>query len=144
MTRHPPPVPVEFEPEFIDGLKRIFEEKIVFNQVLGLKITSLLPDRLSYAWQHTERFGLVILLLLLFTGVIGWGLGGMTDPAKVQGFLDLQHHGRRKVGERWTKRTPDGLFTVQRDGDNAKINGAVRGGGRRPQRRGDRRCLRRN
>ena len=33
----------EFEPEFITGLKAIFEEKIVFNQVLGLKITSLTP-----------------------------------------------------------------------------------------------------
>ena len=33
----------EFEPEFITGLKAIFEEKIVFNQVLGLKITSLAP-----------------------------------------------------------------------------------------------------
>ena len=33
----------EFEPEFIAGLKAIFEEKIVFNQVLGLKITSLTP-----------------------------------------------------------------------------------------------------
>ena len=37
----------EFEPEFINGLKNIFEEKIVFNQVLGLKITSLLPDRVA-------------------------------------------------------------------------------------------------
>jgi uncharacterized protein (TIGR00369 family) len=34
----------EFEPEFITGLKAIFEEKIVFNQVLGLKITSLTPS----------------------------------------------------------------------------------------------------
>ena len=33
----------EFEPEFIPGLKALFEEKIVFNQVLGLKITSLTP-----------------------------------------------------------------------------------------------------
>jgi len=33
----------EFEPEFITGLKAIFEEKIVFNQVLGLKISSLTP-----------------------------------------------------------------------------------------------------
>ena len=37
--------PAEFEPEFIAGLKSIFEEKIVFNQVLGLKITSLKPER---------------------------------------------------------------------------------------------------
>ncbi|MCU0762899.1 MAG: thioesterase family protein [Hydrogenophaga sp.] len=42
-----PPLPTTFEPEFIQGLKSIFEEKIVFNQVLGLKITSLLPDRVA-------------------------------------------------------------------------------------------------
>ncbi len=32
-----------FEPDFVAGLKAIFEEKIVFNQVLGLKITELAP-----------------------------------------------------------------------------------------------------
>ena len=37
--------PVEFEPEFIRGLTQIFEESIVFNQTLGLKITGLYPDR---------------------------------------------------------------------------------------------------
>ena len=40
-------VPAEFEPEFIAGLKSIFEDRIVFNQVLGLKITSLKPERVS-------------------------------------------------------------------------------------------------
>ena len=45
--RNTPPVPTEFEPEFIAGLKAIFEEKIVFNQVLGLKITSLRPERVT-------------------------------------------------------------------------------------------------
>jgi uncharacterized protein (TIGR00369 family) len=45
MTKSPLPLPAEFEPEFIAGLKTIFEEKIVFNQVLGLKITSLKPER---------------------------------------------------------------------------------------------------
>lgn len=44
MSRNPPPAAVEFEPEFVAGLKSIFEEKIVFNQVLGLKITSLRGD----------------------------------------------------------------------------------------------------
>ena len=34
-----------FEPEFIAGLKQIFEEKIAFNQVLGLTIESLAPER---------------------------------------------------------------------------------------------------
>ena len=38
-------LPAEFEPEFVAGLKTIFEERIVFNQVLGLTITSLLPER---------------------------------------------------------------------------------------------------
>jgi uncharacterized protein (TIGR00369 family) len=35
---------VEFELEFVTNLKKIFEENIVFNQVLGLKITSVLPE----------------------------------------------------------------------------------------------------
>jgi uncharacterized protein (TIGR00369 family) len=38
---------VQFEPEFIAGLKEIFEEKIPFNKVLGLKITSLTPERVA-------------------------------------------------------------------------------------------------
>ncbi len=41
----PAPAAPEFEEEFMAGLKAIFEEKIVFNQVLGLKITSLRPER---------------------------------------------------------------------------------------------------
>jgi uncharacterized protein (TIGR00369 family) len=46
MTRHTDTTPpVEFEPEFVDSLKKIFEEMIVFNQVLGLKISSVKPDR---------------------------------------------------------------------------------------------------
>jgi uncharacterized protein (TIGR00369 family) len=43
-TAHAPARPLEFEPEFITGLKKIFEEGIVFNKVLGLKITALHPD----------------------------------------------------------------------------------------------------
>ncbi|MEP6965621.1 MAG: thioesterase family protein [Polaromonas sp.] len=37
----------EFEEEFVTGLKTIFEEKIVFNQLLGLRITSLKADRVT-------------------------------------------------------------------------------------------------
>jgi uncharacterized protein (TIGR00369 family) len=36
---------IEFEPEFIEPLKKIFEESIAFNQVLGLKISSIRPER---------------------------------------------------------------------------------------------------
>ena len=38
---------LQFEDEFVDGLKTIFEEKIVFNQLLGLKVTSVMPDRVT-------------------------------------------------------------------------------------------------
>jgi uncharacterized protein (TIGR00369 family) len=34
----------QFEPEFVASLKEMFEERIVFNRVLGLKITTLAPD----------------------------------------------------------------------------------------------------
>jgi uncharacterized protein (TIGR00369 family) len=36
-----------FEDEFIAGVRDIFERRIVFNQVLGLKITSLAPERVT-------------------------------------------------------------------------------------------------
>jgi uncharacterized protein (TIGR00369 family) len=37
-------VPVAFEPAFVQALTRIFEEDIVFNRTLGLKITSVTPQ----------------------------------------------------------------------------------------------------
>jgi uncharacterized protein (TIGR00369 family) len=40
-----PAEPLVFEPEFVAGLKSIFEDKIVFNRVLGLKIVDLSPER---------------------------------------------------------------------------------------------------
>ena len=45
MTSHRdmPPAEVVFEPEFIEGVRQIFEEKIVFNQVLGLKVKHIAP-----------------------------------------------------------------------------------------------------
>jgi uncharacterized protein (TIGR00369 family) len=39
--------PVEFEPEFIAGVKNIFEEMIVFNRLLGLKITAITPTQVK-------------------------------------------------------------------------------------------------
>ncbi|QCB48156.1 thioesterase family protein [Hydrogenophaga sp. PAMC20947] len=45
MTTKNLPLPIDFEPEFVAGLKHIFEEKIVFNKVLGLTITSLKADQ---------------------------------------------------------------------------------------------------
>ncbi len=40
----PPNEPVVFEPEFVEALRDIFEHRIVFNQVLGLKVTAITPD----------------------------------------------------------------------------------------------------
>ena len=45
MTKsHPPALPVVFEEEFIAGLTDLFENKIVFNKVLGLNVTLLRPE----------------------------------------------------------------------------------------------------
>ena len=43
MKKDMPPLNVVFEDEFIAGVKDIFEKKIVFNEVLDLKVTSLTP-----------------------------------------------------------------------------------------------------
>jgi len=45
------PQAIVFEDEFVEGLKRIFETHIAFNQVLGLKIASITPHR---ATAHIE------------------------------------------------------------------------------------------
>ena len=44
MSKLPAAPPRPFEPEFVEGIRRIFEERIVFNQVLGLKLVELAAD----------------------------------------------------------------------------------------------------
>ena len=39
--------PVVFEPEYLEGFREIYEEKIVFNHTLGLKLTSIAPNVVS-------------------------------------------------------------------------------------------------
>ena len=41
----------------------------------GRIVSALLPPKLSYTWGQTERFGMLILLALIFTNVIGRILG---------------------------------------------------------------------
>ncbi|PUE06271.1 thioesterase [Limnohabitans sp. T6-5] len=36
--------PIVLEPEYIEGFRQIYEEKIVFNQTLGLKLTGVSPN----------------------------------------------------------------------------------------------------
>ena len=47
MTKKSEATAIVFEPEFIAGLKDIFENKIVFNKVLGLQIVTLKPERVA-------------------------------------------------------------------------------------------------
>jgi uncharacterized protein (TIGR00369 family) len=48
LNPHPKtPSASEFEEEFVAGLTNIFEEKIIFNQLLGLKVTSLKAERVT-------------------------------------------------------------------------------------------------
>ena len=42
-----PPVPQAFEPEFVQMITEVFEQKIVFNSVIGLRITEVAPQRVS-------------------------------------------------------------------------------------------------
>jgi uncharacterized protein (TIGR00369 family) len=65
---------VQFEPAFVQGLTKIFEEMIVFNQLLGLKVTSVEPQKV--AARITMRPELVghYLFNRLHGGVISAGL----------------------------------------------------------------------
>lgn len=36
--------PVVLEPEYLEGFRQIYEEKIVFNQTLGVKLVSVTPE----------------------------------------------------------------------------------------------------
>lgn len=72
----PPSVP-EFEDDFFLGLKDIFEEKIAFNKLLGLKITSLRADRVTARIDMRRELVGHYLHNRLHGGVISAGLDAM-------------------------------------------------------------------
>ena len=72
-----PTGPVVFEPEFVDGLKKIFEEMIVFNQMLGLKITGLAPEQVTARIQMRHELVGHYSYNRLHGGVISAGLDAM-------------------------------------------------------------------
>ena len=45
--KNPSDATTGFEPEFIAGLKLMFEERIAFNKVLGMQITGIAPERVG-------------------------------------------------------------------------------------------------
>ena len=72
----------EFEPEFVAGLTRIFDEMIPFNRVLGLRITSLkssggVTGRIEMRPELIGHF----ISLRLHGGVISAGLDAMAGVA---------------------------------------------------------------
>jgi uncharacterized protein (TIGR00369 family) len=81
MTRHPPAAAIEFEDEFVTGLRAIFEQKIVFNQVLGLQIASLRPEKvIGRIAMKPELVGHYV-YNRLHGGVISAGLDAMAGLA---------------------------------------------------------------
>jgi uncharacterized protein (TIGR00369 family) len=77
MSRNPPAAPPEFEPEFIDGLQSIFEDRIIFNSVIGLKITGLRPDGVTGSIAMKRELVGHFLHNRLHGGVISAGLDAM-------------------------------------------------------------------
>lgn len=80
MTLTPPSraaVPSKFEPEFINGLKTLFEEKITFNRVLGLKIILLTPERVAARITMTDQLVGHYTHNRIHGGVISAGLDAM-------------------------------------------------------------------
>ena len=44
MSKHTAAPPLPFEPEFVEGLRQVFEQRIPFNQVIGLKLVEMAAD----------------------------------------------------------------------------------------------------
>lgn len=47
LMKKPAPDTVVFEPEFVEGLREIWEDRIIFNKVLGLKLVHVAPDHVT-------------------------------------------------------------------------------------------------
>jgi uncharacterized protein (TIGR00369 family) len=67
----------EFEHEFIAGMKLIFEEKIVFNQVLGLRLTEVKTDGVKARIQMKPELVGHFSYNRIHGGVISAGLDAM-------------------------------------------------------------------
>ncbi len=66
-----------FEPEFVEGVRLIFEERIVFNQVLGLRITNIQADLVEAAIAMREDLIGHYAHRRMHGGVISAGLDAM-------------------------------------------------------------------
>jgi len=71
----------EFEPEFVAGLTKIFDEMIPFNRVLGLKITALKADSVKGRIDMRPELIGHFISNRLHGGVISAGLDAMAGVA---------------------------------------------------------------
>ena len=71
----------DFEPEFVAGLTKIFDEMIPFNRVLGLKITSLKPSGVKGKIDMRPELIGHFISNRLHGGVISAGLDAMAGVA---------------------------------------------------------------
>ena len=76
-----PQTPIAFEPEFIAMLTRMFDDDMPFNQVLGLKITSLKPEQVLGRIDMKPELVGNFLHNRLHGGVISAGLDSMAGLA---------------------------------------------------------------
>ncbi|MEN9886202.1 MAG: hypothetical protein RL758_780 [Pseudomonadota bacterium] len=81
---------VVFEPEFIEGMREIFEEKIVFNQVLGLKLKHIDATRCVATMQMKPDLVGHFAYNRLHGGVISTALD-TTGGAAVLGAIGAKH-----------------------------------------------------
>ena len=77
MKSHDTTAPVQFEQEFVAGLKKIFEERIVFNSIIGLKIEKLEAERVTGRIAMKDHLVGHYLFNRLHGGVISAGLDAM-------------------------------------------------------------------
>lgn len=78
---HPPEAPIEFEPEFIAGLTDIYEQKIVFNATLGLKVDSIRPEKVVASLQMRHELVGHFAYNRIHGGVISAGLDAIGSLA---------------------------------------------------------------
>ena len=90
MKKHPPETVIQFEPEFVAGLTRVFEEMIVFNLVIGLKITSIRADRVTGSIAMRRELVGHYSRNTIHGGVISAGLDAM-DGLAVMAAIGARH-----------------------------------------------------
>ncbi|MBK7334204.1 MAG: thioesterase family protein [Betaproteobacteria bacterium] len=82
--------PTPFEPEFVEGLVDIFENQMVFDRVIGLKVVSIAPERVTGRIEMRSDLVGHFAYRRLHGGVICTGLDAMAGLA-IMAALGARH-----------------------------------------------------